>query len=107
MEADGAMSQELETLSESEQMADGGRVCSQQQQQRQQQHKKVSRKWSEEEVLALREAIARAKEREVDPGEPLNWADIAKSVPGRTGKQCREKYKVDAWWAQTWDSGPT
>jgi len=28
--------------------------------------------------------------------ESLNWANIALQVQGRTGKQCREKYKVGA-----------
>jgi hypothetical protein len=52
--------------------------------------KRVSRKWTAEEVQQLQSAIKQAKA----PVETLNWAGIATSVPGRTGKQCREKYKV-------------
>ncbi|GFH08051.1 uncharacterized protein HaLaN_02951 [Haematococcus lacustris] len=52
--------------------------------------KKVSRKWTEEEVVALVAAI-----NAVPASHPLNWAEIAKLIPERTGKQCREKYKND------------
>lgn len=35
----------------------------------------------------LREAIDSSRDRDA-----LKWPDIAKSIPGRTGKQCRERY---------------
>jgi hypothetical protein len=54
--------------------------------------KKNTRKWTDEEVAALKGAIEAA----ATSTELLNWADVAKAVPGRTGKQCREKYKVTA-----------
>ena len=63
--------------------------------------KKVARKWSEEEVAALVAAINRV----ATSSELLNWADIAKAVPGRTGKQCREKYKVGISALSTVDGG--
>ncbi|KAJ9520090.1 hypothetical protein QJQ45_030013 [Haematococcus lacustris] len=53
--------------------------------------KKVSRKWTEEEVVALVAAI-----NAVPASHALNWAEIAKLIPERTGKQCREKYKVSS-----------
>jgi hypothetical protein len=56
--------------------------------------KKISRKWSEEEVAALAASIARVCGPNESTSSSMNWAEIAKAVPGRTGKQCREKYKV-------------
>lgn len=53
--------------------------------------KRVARKWTEEEVVSLLEAIAKVSTSKL---ESVNWAEISKQVPGRTGKQCREKYKV-------------
>ena len=51
--------------------------------------KKVSKKWTEEEQHVLLEAVNQ------HGSEIINWADVARSVPGRTGKQCREKWKND------------
>lgn len=58
--------------------------------------KKISRKWTEEEVAALATSIARVcgPKGPPDGHHSLNWAEISKGVPGRSGKQCREKYKV-------------
>lgn len=58
--------------------------------------KKVSRKWSEAEIQALVEAI-----NHLGGTDGINWADVAKAVPGRTGKQCREKWKNDLRWVPT------
>ncbi len=49
-----------------------------------------SKKWSPMEVEQLMQAIQAAN----CPPEDLNWAEVATNVDGRTGKQCREKYKV-------------
>jgi hypothetical protein len=57
--------------------------------------KKISRKWTEEEVVLLAQSITRVCGAGPPDGHhSMNWAEIAKAVPGRTGKQCREKYKV-------------
>lgn len=54
------------------------------------QPKKVSRKWTPDEVGYLMQAI----QLHANTNALINWAEIAKYVPGRTGKQCREKYKA-------------
>lgn len=48
----------------------------------------MSTKWTEEEQMQLVDAINQAS------SSGINWADVARVVPGRTGKQCREKFKV-------------
>ncbi|KDR84868.1 hypothetical protein GALMADRAFT_217949 [Galerina marginata CBS 339.88] len=45
----------------------------------------VSRPWSEEEDLLLRQAVAHY-------GENDNWKTIALSIPGRTNKACRKRW---------------
>eukprot|EP00798_Chlamydomonas_sp_ICE-L_P001500 gene1500-32878_t len=50
------------------------------------------RRWSEEEAIALRHSIE--ANGGYDPGN-TNWSNIAAYLPGRTGKQCREKWKND------------
>jgi hypothetical protein len=60
--------------------------------------KSKSKKWSTLEVEQLLGAIH-------DAGcapEALNWAAVAEQVAGRTGKQCREKYKVCVWVSRVW-----
>mmetsp|Transcript_40401 Transcript_40401/g.89733 ORF Transcript_40401/g.89733 Transcript_40401/m.89733 type:complete len:648 (+) Transcript_40401:247-2190(+) len=52
-------------------------------------HKKPSKKWTEDEQHRLVAAINNMGR------EHINWAEVAKAVPGRTGKQCREKWKND------------
>lgn len=61
--------------------------------------KRVSRKWTKEEETCLLQAVAFYSANGRDDSQ--NWAEIAKLVStampelgGRTGKQCREKYKV-------------
>jgi hypothetical protein len=54
---------------------------------------KVARKWTEAEVSALRAAVQRSGATEP---ELVNWQRVAESVPSRTAKQCREKWKVRA-----------
>eukprot|EP00798_Chlamydomonas_sp_ICE-L_P010571 gene10571-12228_t len=49
---------------------------------------KRPQKWTESEVQCLQSAIS-GQSRIID------WAQVALSVPGRTGKQCREKYRND------------
>jgi len=60
-----------------------------------QQPKKQSKKWSPEEVELLVSAINAAP----SSTDCIDWAHIALSVPDRTGKQCREKYKVGLPWS--------
>eukprot|EP00798_Chlamydomonas_sp_ICE-L_P024522 gene24522-10126_t len=51
-----------------------------------------NKRWSEEETAALRQSIGRSGG--VLHGS-IDWTEISKSLPGRTGKQCREKWKND------------
>lgn len=48
-------------------------------------------KWTSEEVEQLQNAV------ELDGGTPetIDWVVVAKHVPGRSSKQCREKYRND------------
>lgn len=45
--------------------------------------------WTEEEDQLLRDAYMRVS---AESDEPLLWNTIAAHVPGRTGKQCRERW---------------
>jgi len=48
-------------------------------------------------VEQLLDAVSREQARKgVQDASELTWTNIAKSVGGRSGKQCREKYKVSA-----------
>lgn len=49
------------------------------------------RKWTDEEQSQLLNAVAGY----TGDMENINWADIAKFVPSRSGKQCREKWRND------------
>ncbi|GAX72556.1 hypothetical protein CEUSTIGMA_g12.t1 [Chlamydomonas eustigma] len=51
--------------------------------------KRPSKKWTEEEMQRLVYSInTQGRDR-------INWAEVSKVLPGRTGKQCREKWKND------------
>ena len=45
--------------------------------------------WTEEEDAIIREAVARVSGRPTD----VCWADVAQQLPGRLGKQCRERWQ--------------
>eukprot|EP00798_Chlamydomonas_sp_ICE-L_P021927 gene21927-28973_t len=49
---------------------------------------KKAQKWTVDEVQNLKRAMDAQ-------GEHIDWGKVSFSVPGRTGKQCREKYKND------------
>ncbi|KAG2491470.1 hypothetical protein HYH03_010255 [Edaphochlamys debaryana] len=51
-----------------------------------------SRKWTNEEVGALLAAVGALNPADT---EGINWVEVAKHVPTRTGKQCREKWRND------------
>lgn len=51
--------------------------------------KENGKPWSQEEINRLLHSVRK------HGLENINWADVAKDVPGRTGKQCREKWKND------------
>lgn len=48
--------------------------------------KKKCNKWTEDEHSLLADAVKSYG------NDTINWSEIARSVPGRTGKQCREKW---------------
>lgn len=53
--------------------------------------KEASRPWLPEESEFLVQVVAKLSEST----DSINWQDVAKQIPGRTGKQCREKWKND------------
>ncbi|GLC37439.1 hypothetical protein PLESTM_000584800 [Pleodorina starrii] len=53
--------------------------------------KEQSRPWSQEESEWLIQVVSKTSTNL----DNINWQDVAKQVPGRTGKQCREKWKND------------
>lgn len=53
---------------------------------------KISRKWSDVEQEQLLSSIQALCGGDHDS---INWAEVAKAVPSRTGKQCREKWRND------------
>ncbi len=52
--------------------------------------KKATQKWTELDVQRLQQIIS-----SMGGVAHINWGQVALSVPGRTGKQCREKFKND------------
>lgn len=56
----------------------------------------VKGSWSDEEDNVLREAVAKLKATNSDkPNWKCNWSKIAFLVPGRTAKQCRERWRCN------------
>ncbi|KAG2495316.1 hypothetical protein HYH03_006587 [Edaphochlamys debaryana] len=53
--------------------------------------KEASRPWTQEESDKLISIVGKVQ----GSVDLVNWQDVAKLVPGRTGKQCREKWKND------------
>lgn len=54
--------------------------------------KEASRPWTQEETDWLITVVSRLG---TDNYDAINWQEVARQVPGRTGKQCREKWKND------------
>lgn len=51
--------------------------------------------WTEQEMAKLRSIVMPKVQAANGNYHNIDWTLVAKSIPGRTGKQCREKWKND------------